>query len=147
MLRNTNYKTKSNGLNTRRKNRTSKPSFYTECTTWKTQIARGLIVFGIITVFNSGAFAQCTVRDLPDSTQKMILTRFVEGEQCDSLRTVDSLHIADLEANKLDLQQDLSEAADNIQALQLEAVKRKKWPWITGAIGFVGGCYLGTRFK
>ena len=90
--------------------------------------------------------AQCnSVRDLPDSTQKKILAKFLEGRHCDTLRMVDSVYISELKMNKIQLQKDLTVAAEEITILQKEVIRRKKRPWITGAIGFLVGVYSGTR--
>lgn len=87
------------------------------------------------------------MRDLPEEDQKNILARFAMGEQCDSLRVVDSLFIVDLVADKAALQRDNSIAVQEIELLQLKAIRQRKWVWVAGAAGVIGGFLIKSSIK
>lgn len=147
MSQSTSTKTKFKGLNSKPKLQKSKQDISRGCISWKTQIQRGWIVFGLLTVFSFNAFGQCGVRDLPDSTQKNILGKFLLLERCDSLQIESAEEIMSLKGNILSLQADNIEAVSYIESLQLEALKRKKWVWISGAVGLIVGILTGNKLK
>ncbi|MFW9965399.1 MAG: hypothetical protein ACFFCX_17635 [Candidatus Sifarchaeia archaeon] len=98
--------------------------------------------------FSVPGFGQCdNVRDLPDSVQKKILAKFLDLERCDSLQATNKREIMLLRSDILALQDDNVKLNNHIVVLNDKALKRKKWPWIAGAIGFAGGIYLGTRIR
>jgi hypothetical protein len=98
-------------------------------------------------VFNLSGYGQCGVRDLPDSTQKMILGKFLLLDQCDTLRKIDSIHIDRLMADKRILQEENKVLRVEVDDLKETALNRRKWPWISGAVGLIGGFFIGTRIR
>lgn len=88
-------------------------------------------------VFNL-SYSQCTVNDLPDSTQKKILTKFVLLDECMEYRKEDSAYISDLTTLNSNLAQDYNK-------LRGKFLKRRKLPWIALGGGLVTGFLIGRK--
>jgi hypothetical protein len=85
------------------------------------------------------SYGQCTVSQLPDSTQKKILSKFIQLDECMEYRKEDSAYISDLTTLNSNLAYDYTQ-------LNNKFLKRRKWPWIALGGGLVGGYLLGRKF-
>ena len=104
-----------------------------------TEILRTVIVFLSILAFNVG-YSQCTVFDLPDSTQNKIVKAFIELKEFKELSNLDNKRIIDLSISNEELNKTNNQLTTKI-------TKARKWPYITLGIGLGAGIWLGTKLK
>jgi hypothetical protein len=77
----------------------------------------------------------------------MILAKFVRLDKADSLDVIQLALIDTLNSNKRVLQRENKVLRAEIEEQKDKALKRRKIPWIVGAVGLVSGFFIGNRIK
>ena len=134
-----NLKRRFKNLNIRSKSTQSKFNTQKSTTSLKVEILRTGIVFSILLICNI-SYSQCTVFDLPDTTQNKIVKAFIDLKECEAKSVENGKRVIDLMiSNELLTKEN--------QRLNETIIKGRKWPWIAGAVGFVGGFFIKSQIK
>ena len=134
-----NLKARFKNLNIKLKSTQSKSNTQQTSRSLNTVIARTAIPFLLILAFNTG-YSQCTVFDLPDTTQNKIVKAFIDLKECEAKSVESGKRVIDLMISNEDLNK-------NNQRLSATIRKGRKWPYITLGIGVGVGIWLGTKIK
>ena len=116
------------------KRKRSKPTTYISYTSWRTQLLKKSIVFGIVLVSNVVS-AQDSIKCFDLDGQKRILEKFVLLERCQALRATDSAFISVLSEENNNLVKDLA-------TWEKKAARRKKLIYLSGGSGIILGIFI-----
>lgn len=128
-----NFKRKLSNLKTKQKLEPSKINTQQSTGSLGTQILQYAVVFSMIWAINP-VYSQCTVHDLPDSTQNKIVKTHYERDECLEKRIADSTRIAGLEVVNTSL------VKDNTR-INTKFVKSKNRRWIWFGFGAATGWF------
>lgn len=134
-----NLKRRFKNLNTKSKSTQSRLNMQQTSISLNTVIARTAIPFLLILVFNT-SYSQCTVFDLPDTTQNKIVKAFIDLKECEAKSVENGKRVIDLMISNELLTKENQRLSETI-------IKGRKWPWIAGAVGFVGGFFIKSQIK
>jgi len=133
-----NLKLKSKNLNMQRKSKRSKINTQPATPSLQTQVLSTGILFCFLLGFN--AYGQCTILDLPDTTQNKIVKTVYDLRECKESRKVDSAFIDTLKADNKILVQDVVDLNN-----KLSKAKNRKWFFLGG--GFLIGWISRSQLK
>ena len=102
-----------------------------------------LIVCGLISVFSLTANAQNdSIKCFDLDGQKRILTKFIQLDECQALRKMDSVHIRTMDSLRIDMLSQLKEQHKTIQHKNKVIFRRNKTILIGIPTAFVVGFIL-----
>ena len=116
------------------KRKRSKPTTFINYTSWRTQLLKKSIVFGIVLASNVVS-AQDSIKCFDLDGQKRILQKFVLLERCQALRATDSAFIDVLSDENNKLVKDLA-------TWENKAARRKKLIYLSGGSGIFFGIFI-----
>ena len=134
-----NLKQRYKNLSIKSRSTVSKLNTQKSTSSLNTQIQRSAIVFGILLVSSIG-YSQCTVNDLPDTTQNNIIKKFYQLESCEAARVVDSTRISNLKLSNEELNKTNLSLNDKL-------IRRRRTSLIVSIVSGIGGIYLGSKIK
>ena len=134
-----NFRRKSKNLNTSTNSTASSTSTHSTLCTSNT-VTVPTVILSLFLWVTSPAWSQCTVFDLPDSTQNKIVKAHTDLKACIAASELTAKRIIDLKLSNDTLNKSLLVS-------QKKARRRLKWIYISTGAGLLGGIYLGTRIN
>ena len=134
-----NLKARFKNLNIRLKSTQSKSNMQQTSRSLNTEILRIGIVFCLILAFNTG-HSQCTVFDLPDTTQNKIVKAFIDLKECEAKSVESGKRVIDLMISNEELNR------TNL-LLNQKLIRRRRAIVFVSVGSLIGGIWLGTKIK